>query len=1060
MSTNSLRFDGGGQRVNIGDPAELAFERTDAFSISCWYKPGTLTPSFQAIWSKTEETVSTLRGYALFHRSTNVLRLQLVSTYSSNRIIIEVLNSLPVSRWTHIVVTYDGSSTAAGLKVYLNGVLTDPYVINDNLSATMVAKTPFNVGCTANVDNVELSAGQVDDLAIYDKELSAAEVTTIYGGGDPVDHTVTGPTANLVGYWDMGDTALTTLATSSSVSTLFDGVDEYVVVGDVAPVQFDRTDPFSVAFWFKTTTGGTISILGKLDASSPNTGWEMFTISGGKYGFQLIGTAAGNQMRIDTLASYNDGQWHHMIATWDGDAAGGAAGAHIYIDGVDQDVSVFSDDLTLSTLTTTPFQIGARDGANIPFPGSIDDVAIYDKELSAAEVATIYGGRPQDLTSVGPTGNLVGYWLMGDGDTFPTITDNSANSNDGTMTNMESGDLQADVPGTAYLLPDLSASGNDGYLLNMFAASVALDAASATPGVTLPTTKSLLFDGVDEYVDLGDVAELSFERTDTFSLSCWFKSTSTGWLVGKAQGSGSFRGVHFYLATGAPIGSIHLELVNTGGGTNGIDVRTNSAFNDGDWHHVVATYDGSSSASGVSIYVDGVQQATTTVSDTLSATILHSDPASIAARGISGTPNLLFTGNIDWVSVYDIELTADEARALYNGHYPPDQTQVGPVGRLVGYWLMGDPTPADFGISTLFGGGNEYVTMGNAPALGFDWNDAFSYVFWMKTTYVGTQFPMSKTDGSFVGQFVSVSAVGELSLYVSASSLNRAAVRTNGGGFNDGEWHHVVMTYDGSGLSTGITIYVDGAVAPSTGVSNNLSSMTTLNSASFNISGRTDGVAVFTGSIDDAAVYDKELSAGEVTTIYNSGSPPDLTSVGPTANLVGYWLMGDGDTFPTTTDQSVSGNDGTLTNMESGDFVQDSPFSVIGGGLPDLSVSGNNGTAVNMEAADVVSDPAAYASSVAAPAVSPTTLTVDEPGTGVMVQAFGTGFVVPTLTLYFKMRGRDTVCSAGQQPAYVYWVVQDAPDLTASQLNPLDMICGTDPLTEVADIEIAHVWLG
>ena len=42
--------------------------------------------------------------------------------------------------------------------------------------------------------------------------------------------------------------------------------------------------------------------------------------------------------------------------------------------------------------------------------------------------------------------SLAGWWRMVDGDTFPTILDNSNNSNNGTMTNMASGDIESDVP--------------------------------------------------------------------------------------------------------------------------------------------------------------------------------------------------------------------------------------------------------------------------------------------------------------------------------------------------------------------------------------------------------------------------------------------------------------------------------------------------------------------------------------------------------------------------------------------------------------------------------------
>jgi len=67
------------------------------------------------------------------------------------------------------------------------------------------------------------------------------------------------------------------------------------------------------------------------------------------------------------------------------------------------------------------------------------------------------------------------------------------------------------------------------------------------------------------------------------------------------------------------------------------------------------------------------------------------------------------------------------------------------------------------------------------------------------------------------------------------------------------------------------------------------------------------------------------------------------------------------------------------------------------------------------------------------------------------------GVAQPTTT-YYRMRGIDQTCPAIQQPAYVYWIVEDEPDLTAAQLDPAELPCGSDPLTDVIDIHIAESW--
>ena len=63
--------------------------------------------------------------------------------------------------------------------------------------------------------------------------------------------------------------------------------------------------------------------------------------------------------------------------------------------------------------------------------------------------------------------------------------------------------------------------------------------------------------------------------------------------------------------------------------------------------------------------------------------------------------------------------------------------------------------------------------------------------------------------------------------------------------------------------------------------------------------------------VDEFALFDEELNNTQVTDIYNSGTPIDLSSH---SDLVGYWRMGENDSSPTISDLSGQGNDMTLIN--------------------------------------------------------------------------------------------------------------------------------------------------
>jgi len=126
---------------------------------------------------------------------------------------------------------------------------------------------------------------------------------------------------------------------------------------------------------------------------------------------------------------------------------------------------------------------------------------------------------------------------------------------------------------------------------------------------------------------------------------------------------------------------------------------------------------------------------------------------------------------------------------------------------------------------------------------------------------------------------------------------------------NDGNWHHLVVTFNGS--NSVITTYVD-SVANTTSVVNQGAVISTGYTAA-NIGRRPSSSYLYTsGLIEEFAIWDSVLSSSNVSTIYNSGTPDDISSLSP----LGWWRMGDNDsgTGTTITDQGSGGNDGTLNN--------------------------------------------------------------------------------------------------------------------------------------------------
>ena len=147
------------------------------------------------------------------------------------------------------------------------------------------------------------------------------------------------------------------------------------------------------------------------------------------------------------------------------------------------------------------------------------------------------------------------------------------------------------------------------------------------------------------------------------------------------------------------------------------------------------------------------------------------------------------------------------------------------------------------------------------------------------------------------------------------SSSNRSDATAAAGSISAGSWTHLAFVLPSANKSTW-KIYVNG-------VSQTLTTSGTGGAVSYSGTAAIGSWATnsFNGAIDECAVFNTELSASDVTTIYNSGVPNDLTG---TSGLVSWWRMGDGDTYPTISD-NVGSNDATMTNMSSGNFITNVP---------------------------------------------------------------------------------------------------------------------------------------
>jgi hypothetical protein len=219
--------------------------------------------------------------------------------------------------------------------------------------------------------------------------------------------------------------------------------------------------------------------------------------------------------------------------------------------------------------------------------------------------------------------------------------------------------------------------------------------------------------------------------------------------------------------------------------------------------------------------------------------------------------------------------------------------------------------------SVEFDGTNDYMSISDADIFslgnGSGTDNAFSISGWIyppagdgvQTFYVATK----DASGSREWAFRTVS--GELHFFAFGT----------GGGYigrkystllSNAQWLHVAMTYDGSKASSGIKLYLDGTRVDDADYASGTYTSAVNTSAEVRVSALQVNNTYSDGLIDELAIFNTELSASDISAMYNSGTPNDISSLNP----VGWWRMGDNDggTGTTITDQGSGGNDGTLNN--------------------------------------------------------------------------------------------------------------------------------------------------
>jgi hypothetical protein len=146
----------------------------------------------------------------------------------------------------------------------------------------------------------------------------------------------------------------------------------------------------TVSAWIRPASSGGGGRGRIVDKDNNDAGW-FFSMYSDRIQFAVDQFNGSNPSRISN-ASVDSNRWQHVAATWDGSQDG--SNIHLYVDGAPVDGSAVDGSGTAYDDSGTPLTVGNRAGdLSRGFDGGIDEVQVYNRALSAAEIRSLASGE-------------------------------------------------------------------------------------------------------------------------------------------------------------------------------------------------------------------------------------------------------------------------------------------------------------------------------------------------------------------------------------------------------------------------------------------------------------------------------------------------------------------------------------------------------------------------------------------------------------------------------------------------------------------------------------------
>ncbi len=178
----AMRFSGDNSVDVTGTPV---FSRTQPFSLAVWLKAAHFEPRQVLVHQTRAREDAGSRGWALELENGHAV-FRMAHFWPGDAIEVQAVEPIAADTWAHVAVTYDGSSRAEGMRLFVNGLRVNMKTVRDGLTRDITYADPLKgITLGARFRDTGFKDGLMDDFQLFDRALSAIEVAPLGGVADP-----------------------------------------------------------------------------------------------------------------------------------------------------------------------------------------------------------------------------------------------------------------------------------------------------------------------------------------------------------------------------------------------------------------------------------------------------------------------------------------------------------------------------------------------------------------------------------------------------------------------------------------------------------------------------------------------------------------------------------------------------------------------------------------------------------------------------------------------------------------------------------------------------------